>query len=312
VTRADFTKFGALLTGVSDPQSAALLSSPANLATICGGISTAGDFEDRTTQFGAFLGSAVGASGFVEATFGWSRLEHDYNRSVCTIEGNPGMQLVTVNGKPQLQDSNGNQLDDIFAGTISGVRDVRELSFGFGAGGEFGSGIVTFTPHADLTYRRANSDAYVETGRSTVMGIDLGNGTSRVVPNEGDPVILTIGGPTGLEMAFHPATRTSIVLESGGALAVRAGRVVPYVGGYWRREFKDEYPLVTAHMAQDPRTTPMSFTFGNDAFDRDTFLFKLGATIIGSRGAVRLEWATNSRDVLFKTRTLSAHAVVVF
>jgi hypothetical protein len=313
-TQAEFPRFAALLSGTVNAATSGFLSSASNLSAVCGGLSTGGGFEDRTTQFGGFVGSGLGGGGFVEGGVGWTRLEHAYDRNVCAIEGNNGaFKLGTVGQRQILQDENGNPIDDIFAGTISGLRLTRELSFSVAGGAQVGNQVISFVPRAELTVRRAASDAYVETGVSTAMGSpDPVTGVLTVTPNAGDKITFTLGGPTGLELAFDAQTRTSIVLESGGTISVRAGRVLPYAGGFWRREFNDDFPVVTVRMAQDTRTTPTTFTFGQDASDRDSLLFRVGCVVGGAKGTVRVEWARDTRNALFSGRSLSALAQVRF
>jgi hypothetical protein len=164
---------------------------------------------------------------------------------------------------------------------------------------------VTVSPRAVLTYTRATADAYTETGRSTVA--------NDVVPNEGLTVERVLGGPIGFELAFDEQIRTSLLLEAGGEVAVHAGNVSPFFFGYWRQEFMDEFPLVTARFAQDLRDTPTLLEFGYDAWDPRAFRFGFGVNAFGGdRVAARLELSRLVADTLFSGQVVSIQARVRF
>ena len=90
-----------------------------------------------------------------------------------------------------------------------------------------------------------------------------------------------------------------------------AGAVSPFFAGYWRHEFNDDFPLVTARMAQDMRSTPFDLRFGFDAYDRDAFRFGFGANAVaGDRFVVRAEYSKLVSDAIFSGGTFSIQARV--
>jgi hypothetical protein len=274
---------------------------PGAISTVCGGLSTPGSFEQRGTRFGGFVGWAAGA-GFLDATASWGRREHEYSRSVCAIEAQGELELAGgVLRDPNLP---GNVIDDIFAGTISGLSVTRESTVSVRTGANLGERVIV-GPRAIFTVQRAARDAYVESGRSTVA--------NTVVPVFGTPVNRTLGGPVGLELAFDDGTRTSIVLDAGGELAFRLGAVVPHVAGYWRREFNDDYHVMNARLAQDLRATPTTFDIGQDAFDPNALLLGFGVTAYGgSRVTARVDVNRLAGDRLFDSTAVVAQARVRF
>ncbi|MEO8257015.1 MAG: autotransporter outer membrane beta-barrel domain-containing protein [Acidobacteriota bacterium] len=302
---AEFTRFGALLDSRADSASRTLLGQDSVRASVCGGLSNPGTFEQESTRLGGFAGVG-GSAGFMDATFGWSRHHHEYARSVCAIEASTPLSLV--NGV--LIDGTGRPVDDIFAGTLRGINTIRETSFSVRGGASLGNAFVTVGPRAILTVSRASTDAFVETGRSTVANPVVPVSFADPVPV---PVTRSLGGPIGFELAFDEQSRTSVLLETGAEISGRAGALIPHVAGYYRREFKDDFHLVTARFAQDRRQAPTRFTFGNDRFDPDSFVFGVGVTALGGdRFAVRAELTTLVSDYLFSSRTLSAQARVRF
>jgi uncharacterized protein YhjY with autotransporter beta-barrel domain len=183
------------------------------------------------------------------------------------------------------------------------------VGFSFRTGTDLGANGWTVGPRVILTYARAKTDAFTESGRSTVA--------TPVRPNSGNVVQRTLGGPTGLELAFTEQTRYSMLLELGGELARRIGTpfgaVIPHGSAYWRHEFNDDRDLLTVRMAQDLRATPSQFVFGTDAPDADTAIIAAGASaLFGARFAVRAELRQLVLDDLFDARALTVQARLRF
>ena len=299
--QADFRRFGALLGSAASAADQAILSDAAVLRSVCGGLSTAGAFDTEATRWGAFAGWGVGAAGFMDATVSWARRDHEYARSVCAIES---QGTLTFNGGV-LRDTVNNPVDDIYAGTITGVSKIRETTLSLRAGADFGSGVVSIGPRAAFTMARGATDGFAESGMSTVA--------NTVVPVFGNPITRTLGGPTGLELEYSDQKRTSVTLDAGAEVAFNAGPLVPHVSGYWRREFKDDIQAVTARLVQDRRSTPAVLRFGRDAYDPNALLFGFGVTAFGgSRVIARAEFLKLASDDLFESQTLSAQVRIGF
>jgi hypothetical protein len=295
-----FTRFSPLFatTGNENPQNAAVLNDPAVFTRVCGGLSTGGTLEQTANQFGGFAGFGS-ARGFVDGTFAWTRRDHDYARNVCTIETQGVVKYNSTTGV--LSDDAHAVVDDIYAGTLSGVSKINETSFSVRGGADAGNAIVSGGPRVVFTVNRGTTGAYVETGRNTVA--------NTVTFATGDQITRTLGGPIGTELAFDEQTRTSVLLEAGGEFAVHARSVSPFFAAYWRHEFNDDFPIVTARMAQDLRTTPTVLSFGFDAYDRDAFQFGFGANAIaGERFVVRVEYTRLVSDSIFSGGTFSVQA----
>lgn len=298
---AEFTSFGTLLGSGSNAEFRSVLSAPGVLSRVCGGLSDGGTFNQQTMRLGGFVGAAIGAAGFVDAAVGWSRRQHDYARSICAIEADPsGIRIE--NGV--LRNSFG-VVDDIYAGTVTGLNTIRDLDISGRVGTALGNDNWTFGPRVAMTITKSTTDAYIETGRSTVA--------NPVEPVFENTVNRTLGGPIGFELAFDQQSRTSVLLEGGGEIAGRAGPVVPFASAFWRHEFKDDYHLLTARFAQDRRQAPRRFTIGNDRPDSDSLLFGAGVAVpVGERGAVRVEVTQLAYDNLFAARAISVQARVGF
>jgi len=295
-----FTRFSPIFatTGNENPQNANVLNNPAVFTRVCGGLSTGGTFEQTAKQFGGFAGYG-GARGFVDGTFAWTRRDHEYARNVCTVETQGVVRYNPVTGV--LSDDAHAQVDDIYAGTLSGVSQIDETSFSFRAGADAGNGFVSGGPRVIFTVTRATTAAYVETGRNTVA--------NTVTFNNGDQIFRTLGGPIGTELAFDEQTRTSVLLEAGGEFAVHAGALSPFFAAFWRHEFNDDFPIVTARMAQDRRTTPTALSFGFDAYDSNAFQFGFGTNAVArERLLVRVEYNRLVSDTIFSGGTFSVQA----
>jgi hypothetical protein len=296
----DFTRFSPVFatTGNENPQNAAVLNDPAVFTRVCGGLSTGGTFDQTANQFGGFAGYGS-ARGFVDGTFAWTRRNHEYARNVCTIETQGVVKYNATTGV--LSDDVHAQVDDIYAGTLSGVSQIDETSYSVRAGADAGNGLVSGGPRVIFTVTRATTGAYVETGRNTVA--------NTVTFANGDKITRTLGGPIGTELAFDEQTRTSVLLEAGGEFAVHAGALSPFFNAFWRHEFKDGFPIVTARMAQDQRTTPRVLSFGFDAYDRDAFQFGFGTNAVArDRLLVRVEYNRLVSDEIFSGGTFSVQA----
>jgi uncharacterized protein YhjY with autotransporter beta-barrel domain len=300
----EFTRFSPIFatTGNENSQNAAVLNDPAVFTRVCGGLSTGGTLDQTANQFGGFAGYSNGR-GFVDGTFAWTSRDHEYARNVCTIET---QGLVSYNpATGVLSDSVHAVVDDIYAGTLSGLSQIDETSFSIRGGTDFGNAVVSGGPRAVFTVTRGTTAAYIETGRNTVA--------NTVTFANGQTILRTLGGPIGTELAYDEQTRTSTLLEAGGEFAVHAGSVSPFFAAYWRHEFNGDFPIVTARMAQDGRTTPTILSFGFDAYDRDAFQFGFGANAIaGEQFILRAEYTWLVSDSIFNGGTFSVQARVRF
>ena len=339
---ADLTRSGVLIAspfaGAEDRDFRRLVDDPGVLGSVCGGVPSPGTLEQNATRVGGFIGKLFGGGGFVNASVSWSRRTHDYARGLCVIENQgqpafaPGVafndlnsngivdagEVQTASGRGVLfrdDDANGTLdtneavFDDIFAGTISGSPRLREVGFSVRTGGDLGAGGWSVGPRAILTYARATTGAFTESGRSTVA--------TPVRPNSGNVVQRALGGPTGLELAFSEQARYSMLLDLGAELARRIdtpfGAIVPHGSAYWRHEFNDDRDILTVRMAQDLRSTPSRFSFATDAPDANTALVAAGASLLfGARFAVRAELRQLLLDDLFDARAITAQARLRF
>jgi hypothetical protein len=310
----------------------------ATRSSVCGGADAAGSFEQRSRRFGLFAGIGSAAA-FVDGAITWSRRDHEYTRGVCAVEGfDPGSPLLLARDVEYLGDLDGDNtvdddefrpspgrgvlfvdqdndeelslgdqapFDDIYAGTLTGAPEIRETAYSVRVGGDVGSDRVSVGPRATFTYTRTETDAYVESGRSTIANL--------VRPNQGPAVQRTLGGPTGLELAYDEQSRRSMLLEGGAEIAVRIGvpfgLLVPHASGFWRHEFDDDPYEITARMAQDRRASPSFFTFGADAPDADTAVFAGGITaLVGRHLAARFEISQLAWDDIYDSRIVSLQA----
>ena len=81
----------------------------------------------------------------------------------------------------------------------------------------------------------------------------------------------------------------------------------------WRHEFNNDFPIVTARMAQDQRATPTILSFGFDAYDRDAFQFGFGANAVaGEQFVIRAEYSRLVSDSIFSGGAFSIQARVRF
>ncbi|MGE0702570.1 MAG: autotransporter outer membrane beta-barrel domain-containing protein [Vicinamibacterales bacterium] len=297
---ADFTRFSAITDDTGD-----VLSEPGVLSTVCGGLSNGGSFEQSATRFGGFAGWGVGAAAFVDASIGWVRRDHDYARNVCVIESQG--ELTFENGV--LRHLDGQQtVDDIYAGTVTGLTKVRETNFSVRTGGNVGTQAVVFTPRTTLAVSRATTEAYSETGRNTVA-----TPVTPVDGNDGNPFTRVPGGPIGYELAFEERSRTSVMLEAGADIGFAFGALMPFASGFWRHEFNDDFHTARARFVQDLRAEPMTFGIGYDRYDANALLFGFGITAFaGDRVTARFEFSQLQGDALFDARTITAQARVQF
>jgi hypothetical protein len=306
---ADFTSFSPLLPlGVDQDTFASVLQDPSVLTRVCGGLSDGGTFEHKATRVGGFAGWGVGGPGFVDASFGWARREHDYARNVCTIEAQGPLTFDPLTGRLF---SGTTLVDDIFAGAMTGLSKSRETTFSVRTGANIGNDVITVGPRATLTMVKVSTDAFVELGRSTVANdvVPVDPGLDPPLPT----IRRTLGGPIGFELAVDEQSRTSVAFEAGAEIGFHLGPLVPHVAGYWRREFKDDVHVVSARFAQDLRATPTTFEFGNDGFDRDTLVTGFGVTALaGDRVTARVAFTKLHADDIFNSKTFSAHVRVRF
>ena len=194
---ADLTGSGVLIASpfpnsTEDAAFRELVDDPEVLAAVCGGSPEPGTFEQDATRVGGFAGWGVGGAGFIDGTISYTRRSHDYSRGLCAIEnqGSPAFladviftdlnnngtrdagELQPAIGRGILFSDDGDGVleqfesvfDDIFAGTLSGSTDIREISFSFRGGADLAAGNWNIGPRAVLTYTNAETDTYVETG----------------------------------------------------------------------------------------------------------------------------------------------------
>ncbi len=199
-------------------------------------------------------------------------------------------------------------MDDIYAGTMTGLTQVRETNFSFRAGGNLGTDAVILGPRATLAVSRGTTEAYSETGRSTVA-----TPITPVNGNDGNPFTRIPGGAIGYELAFDEQSRTSAILESGAEVGFVFGSLMPFASGFWRHEFNGDFHTARARFVQDLRPAPMTFGIGYDRYDANSLLFGFGVTAIaGDRVTARFEFSQLQGDALFDSRTITAQARVQF
>ena len=281
-----------------------LSSDPSLVADICR-VGAGGGFDDRGGQFGGFLGTRVG-KGFVDLAVQYSRRDYDYQRNICAIESATG-PIERDPLSPSGFSVDGQRIDDVYAGTITGKTRLTEWSVSGRVGYDFGSERLLWGPRLSITYLKSRLDGFTENGRTSV--------TNRVESNN-DLVLFTdraAGDPTGLELAFDKQSRTSIQSEAQLVAAYRFdtqfGALVPRVSASWIHEFKGNRELIGVRMAQDLRAQPTRFSFTSDRVDKNKGVLAIGLTAVFTREfAADVEVARLVADDRFDSTTIRAQA----
>lgn len=301
--------YKALSLFVGDPDLSSALD-PALAQDICR-VGPGGDFEDRGAQFGAYLGKRFGR-GFADLAAQYSRRDYDYRRNICAIEAG-GTDVVRDPASESGFESGGTDIDDIYAGTISGSTRLTEWSVSARAGYDFGNVRYLWGPRISITYLESKVRPFTETGRTSVTNTVEGEGSD---PNTGNKILITPRSPespTGLELAFEEQSRTSLQTEVQLVAAyrfdTRFGTMIPRISGSWIHEFKADRDLVTVRMAQDLRATPTRFSFTTDRVDEDKGTIAIGLTaFIGRELTADIEVSRLVGDDLFDSTIIRALA----
>jgi uncharacterized protein YhjY with autotransporter beta-barrel domain len=236
-----------------------------------------GRFDDKGGLVGGFIAKRVGEA-FADVGVQFSRRDYNYERNVCSIEGDGGAitRVALIPGESGFA-SGGILLDDIYAGTISGKARVSDWSLsgriGFDGGGEQWQ----WGPRLSLSYQRTSIGAFTESGRTSVTNIVKSN-NELVLTTE-----RSAGDPTGLELAFDRQRRTSLLSELQVVAAYRHeagfGTLVPRVSASWQHEFKGDRELVGVRLAQDRRASPTNFSFTTDSADKNKGTLSFGLSL---------------------------------
>lgn len=290
--------FNSDTSGLSASLDSALLSDICNL-------SPGGGFGDGGFRFGTFAGARFG-QGFADVALQYSARDYDYRRNVCAIETPLGSAPIVVDGGVASGFSSGGiEVDDIYAGTISGKTRLTEWSASARAGVDFGGERLLWGPRVSLTYLRSHVDGFTETGRTSV--------TNTVNSNGGLSTPRAAGDPTGLELTYGDQSRTSVQLETQMVAAYRVesayGTFFPRVSVAWIHEFKGDRERVSVRMAEDHRATPTVFSFTTDSVDRNKGILSIGlAAVLGARFVADLEITRLIADDRFEATTVTAQA----
>jgi uncharacterized protein YhjY with autotransporter beta-barrel domain len=296
--------YKALSLFVGDPDLSSTLD-PALAQDVCR-IGSGGDFDDRGAQFGAFLGKRFGR-GFADLAVQYSRRDYDYRRNICAIEA--GGTDVTPDSDPLNESgfqSGGVDIDDIYAGTISGSTRLTEWSVSARAGYDLGSDRFLWGPRISITYLESKVRPFTETGRTSVTNTVRANTSVLETPRSPE-------SPTGLELAFDEQSRTSLQTEAQLVAAyrfeTRFGTMIPRISGSWIHEFRADRDLVTVRMAQDLRATPTRFSFTTDRVDENKGAIAIGLTaFIGRELTADIELSRLVGDDLFDSTIIRALA----
>ena len=265
-----------------------------------------GGFDDKGARFGGFVAKRFGG-GFADAGVQFSRRNYAYQRNVCAIEGNSDAIVRSATSVSGFE-SGGIDIDDIYAGTISGKSRLTEWGLSTRLGFDFGDDRFQWGPRVSLTYLHTTIGAYTETGRTSV--------THTVRSNT--PAVLTTtraaGDPIGLELAFDRQRRTSLQAEVQLVAAYRHeaafGTVVPRLALSWLNEFKGERQGVSVRMAQDRRADPTRFSFTTDSTDKRKGTVALGLSWLhGAQFAADIEVSRLFADDRFDSTTVAVQAV---
>lgn len=302
-TDAEYTGTNLL---INRGQPSALTNSltPALLVDICN-LSPGGEFDAQSFKLGGFVGTRFGR-GFADVALQYNRGDYDYQRNICAIEApsttNP---IIVDNGFPSGFSNGGVQVDDIFAGTISGKTTLTEWSVSARTGFDFGDERLLWGPRVSITYLRSELDGFTETGETSVTNSVLSNGGLLTTRAPGEPI--------GLELAFDKQSRTSLQTEAQFVAAYRFesrfGAIIPRVSASWIHEFRGERELVGIRMAQDYRASPTRLSFTTDSVDKDKGIIALGVTALVSESfAADLRVTHLVADKKFDSTTVAAQA----
>lgn len=205
---------------------------------------------------------------------------------------------------PDTKLNGGTQIDDIYAGTISGRTRLTEWSLSTRAGYDFGDDRLLWGPRLSLTYLKSRIDGFTETGRTSV--------TNTVTSASGELTTLrAAGNPTGLELAYGKQDRASLQSEVQFVAAYRFdtayGPLIPRGSASWIHEFRGKRELVNVHMAQDYRASPTQFSFTTDSVDKDKGVIAMGVTaLINAQIVADFEVARLVADRQFDSTTFTA------
>jgi len=303
-TDATYNTDNNFLAGGMQPSSSiidpAVLSDMANL-------NPGGDFDDESVTLGGYAGARFGR-GFADLGVQYSHRDYDYRRKVCVIESPSDTDPIEPDSSVESGFSAGGiEVDDIYAGTISGDTSPTEWGVSARMGYDFGSERFLWGPRVSLTYIKSEIDAYTESGKTSV---------TNTVKSNNEAILTTIreaGDPTGLELAYDEQERTSLQTEAQLVAAYRFepkfGVIIPRVSASWIHEFKDERELVRVRMAQDHRPDPVRFSFTTDNVDRNKGVIAAGITaFIGARLAADLEVSHLVGDDRYDSTAITAQA----
>lgn len=273
-TEADYRNINLLIGGAGAGFGGTLTA--ATQIDICK-IGPGGRFDDKGALVGGFIAKRVGEA-FADVGVQFSRRDYNYQRNVCSIEGDGGA-ITRVALKPGESGfaSGGVLIDDIYAGTISGNARVSDWSLsgriGFDGGGEQWQ----WGPRLSLSYQRTSIGAFTESGRTSVTNTVKSNNEAVLT------TLRTAGDPTGLELDFDRQRRTSLLSELQVVAAYRHetsfGTLVPRLSASWQHEFKGDRELVGVRMAQDRRASPTHFTFTTDSADKNKGTLSFGLSL---------------------------------
>lgn len=280
---ADYRATSPLINTISADFGASL--DAATQAALCR-VGPGGGFRDEGGRLGTFVARRFGDA-FADIALQYSRRRYDYRRNVCAVESSSNTITPDPNSVSGFS-SGGTEIDDIYAGTISGSPKLRELAVSARAGIDFSGERWTWGPRVSLTWLRTRIGAYTESGRTSVTNtVESNNAAVLTTPR-------AAGDPTGLELAFDPRRRTSLQSELqlvvGWHHETAFGAIVPRLSLSWLHEFKGERETITARMAQDRRAQPTTIAFTTDAVDRDKALVALGLALVrGNQFAADVE-----------------------
>lgn len=151
-------------------------------------------------------------------------------------------------------------LGTVFLASLPGQQTAdyssHDIGFGVSAGLEQRTGPVSITPIAAIDWKHQRVPAYTESGG------------------------------TGLELAFDPASRTSLRSALGLRLATAVPALnwmlEPYASAQWDHEFRDDARTLSVSFADDTRAT--RFSYRTDGPDRNWGEFGLGIVAVSPGG----------------------------
>ena len=119
-------------------------------------------------------------------------------------------------------------------------------------------------------------------GRYT-HGVRLG---ASYVDNNIDPTVES--GSTGLELEFDKRSvqslQSTLGFQGSMAISTRSGTATPQFAIEWVHEYDDDQQNISARFVEDLRPVPTTFTFQDEAPDRDFFNARLGVVVVLPKG----------------------------